>query len=354
MDKDSKDHVEHKRFKLIVLSAVVALTVSIHYGWVLHHLFGHHDWVHALHTRFCYIPIVIGGVWFGLRGGLLTAAMISFLIVPNLFGVGSQMVELSQELVEIFFYLAIGALVGFLIDRDERIRRQHALTERQLERSHQLSLVGQMAAGVAHEIKNPLASIKGSVEILCDPSTSAKDRSEFAEIVGREIKRVDGTVREFLEFARPREPELSRLDFGNSVSGSVRQLERQLAERKIAVRARIEPGLFVSGDGEKLHQAMLNLLLNSAEASPTGSSISVSVARSGRRVELNVIDEGKGISPEEIDKVFDPFFTTKPSGTGLGLAIVKRIIEAHNGSISIASEPGHGTRVTITLPQAEG
>ncbi len=337
--------------KILVLVAIGAVTVAIHYGWVLESFFGHHPWVHAVHSRFCYIPIAIAASWFGLRGGLIAATGISLLIIPYLFGVSAHMVDLSGEFVEIFFYYSIGILIGALIDRELKVRRQKEHAQRELERSQQLSMLGQMAAGVAHEIKNPLASIKGAFEILCDKSTAQPDRDEFQGIVTKEIRRINNTVTDFLEFGRPRAARLEPLDFSSAVAASLRQIEPQLAASGISLVASVAPEICIEGDREKLHQVLLNLVLNAAEASSAGSTIDVQLARSERgKVVLTIRDHGKGIEPSELTKVMEPFYTTKTTGSGLGLAITNTIIANHHGKLAIHSKPGEGTTVVCEIP----
>ncbi len=339
--------------KIFVVGAVVALTLAIHYGWVFQPIFGHQDWVHALHRRFCYIPIVIAAAWFGLRGGLITTTVISVLIVPYIY-LSPHAADPFTEYTEIVFYYALAGLAGGLVDRELKIRKQHEQTRLELEQSHRLSMMGQLAAGVAHEIKNPLASIKGAADILSDPTASAEDKRDFSEIVRREIKRIDTTVGEFLTFARPPEVVLSRMNWSSALNMTLRQFESQASTRRVKILAEIAPDLQINGDSEKLHQVTLNLLLNSLQASSSGDSVTVTLhSRDHRRVELTIGDRGTGISPVDVDRIFEPFFTTKSSGTGLGLAIVKSIIDNHRGTIAVTSEPGKGTTVLVSVPVVE-
>ncbi|MFZ1683594.1 MAG: ATP-binding protein [Candidatus Zixiibacteriota bacterium] len=348
--------ISRLQVRIWVLAGVIALTVGIHYGWVLERIFGHSDWVHSVHGRFCYIPILIGAAWFGVRGGLICAAAISALILPYLFGfAGHHMMELSDELVEVVFYFGIGGLVGFLVDREVLIRKKQETTQLELERSQHMSQVGKMAASVAHEIKNPLASIKGATEILLDDRISTEERSEFQGIVGREIKRIDSTVQEFLEFARPRDTVLAKLDLSEVIDRGLKQLAVQGATRGISFQSAIQEKVIVRGDGEKLHQLFLNLVLNAMQASPDNSTVAVLLRRiEPGRAELIVKDQGKGIPKEERDKVFEPFYTTKSAGTGLGLTIVKSIVTSHRGEISLLSEANQGTQVTVRIPLWDG
>lgn len=335
--------------KIAVLAIISAITVAIHYGLLLEFFFGHEEWCHAVHSRFCYIPIVIAATWFGLRGGLIAASGISLLVIPFILGYVSSHMSLSDELVEIVFYYGIGILVGALVDRESRARRHREELSRQLALSHQLSLMGQMAAGVAHEIKNPLASIKGGVEILGDPNTTVADRAEFSGIVTSEIRRIDGTIRGFLDLARPLTIQPVQLDLSATLQASLRQFETEPQAKQCRISAELSPGVRIWGDPERLHQVILNLLLNAAESCTSEGDILVRLHRIGDTARVVVEDDGPGIPPDQRDKVFEPFFSTKARGSGLGLSIVKSIVEAHGGSIALES-PAHGTRFVVSLP----
>lgn len=343
---------ENKKFKLSVIGGMICLTLGIHYGLILEPIFGHVHWIHAIHGRFCYIPIVITAAWFGLRGGFIAAAIISAMVLPYIFGREMETHLLAGELVEIIFYFAIAILVGYLVDRQLLARLRQEKMRLQLERSHQLSMVGQIAAGVAHEVKNPLASIKGAVEIISDDDTLPAEKNEFREILFGEIKRMDSTISEFLAFARPRETILKRLDLSETIKTSIKQIETGAARSKVFIDGQIEDGIIVNGDQEKLHQMILNLLLNSLQASSPESSIEVTLSNEGSNgVRLVIKDQGEGINESDMDKIFEPFYTTRATGTGLGLAIVKAIIDDHEGTIAISSRSDRGTEIQISIPE---
>jgi signal transduction histidine kinase len=342
--------LKDSRGKVIVLGGVVALTLAIHYGWIFQPLFGHQEWVHALHRRFCYIPIVIGATWFGLRGGLATATAIAVFVIPYIY-LSDHASDPFTEYTEIVFYYALAFLAGWLFDRELALRRKHEQAQLELERSKRLSLVGQLAAGVAHEIKNPLASIKGAADILVDPSAPESDRKDFSNILQSEVKRIDATVGEFLAFARPQKSVLARFDWSSAIAQTLRQFERQAAERGITLSSDIAPDIAVTGDASKLHQVLLNLLLNASEACADGGRIDVSLSGVGNTgARLIVADSGDGINDQDLSRIFEPFFTTKSTGSGLGLAIVKSIVDEHGGTISAVSDKGRGTRFTIDIP----
>ncbi len=340
--------------KLSILSISAAITLAIHYGWVLEPLFGHSALCHAIHSRLCYIPIVMAAAWYGLRGGLLMALVISVLVQPFIFIVKSPHLDITSEWVEIIFYFALATLTGALIDRESRIRRHHEETELQLERSQKLSLIGRMAAGVAHEIKNPLASIKGAVEIAGSEEASPDEKREFQDIIVKEIKRIDGTVQEFLDFARPKEMVFRKIDLGEIARAAGKQLQGQIENAKQRLSMIVEDGISINADPEKLHEVILNLVLNAIDASKPGGEIKVVAKSTESQAILSVEDFGDGIDENDKDRIFDPFFTTKAKGTGLGLALVKSIIERHNGNITVESFTGKGTKFIITLPLARG
>ena len=342
--------LKDNRGKVLVLCAVVAATIAIHYGWVFQPLFGHQEWVHALHRRFCYIPIVIGAAWFGLRGGLATATAISLLVIPYIY-LSDHAADQFTEYTEIIFYYALAVLSGWLFDRELSTRRRHQQAQLELERTKRLSLVGQLAAGVAHEIKNPLASIQGAADILCDPASSDADRTDFSGILKSEVKRIDSTVGEFLAFARPPKAVLTRLDWSRSAQTTIKQFQKQAEDQGLTLKIQIEPNLIVLADAAKVHQVLLNLLLNAAQATPSGGSITVTLRSGGDTcAELIIEDTGSGMSGDDQARIFEPFFTTKSRGSGLGLAVVKSIIDEHCGTIQVTSQVGRGTSITISLP----
>lgn len=344
---------DDRRFRIATIALITLLTTAIHYGFVLEPIFGDAHWIHAVHSRFCYIPIVVAAAWFGLRGGIWTATAITITVLPYVFGAKSSEHNFAGEVVEIVFYFALALLIGALVDREWRARRRQQEMRIQLERSQKLSLVGQVAAGVAHELKNPLASIKGAVEIISDDNTGESDRSEFKEILLREIKRMDGTVTEFLEFARPKATRIEEVDLSNLLQSSLRQVEPQATKESIHITEEVAPAIIIPGDREKLHQLILNIVLNAIQASQPGAMVHVSLRRQGNQVEMEFRDSGRGMSPQDLERIFEPFYTTRASGSGLGLAIVKSIIEAHGGAIDIQSKVNAGTTVTVKLPRRQ-
>ncbi len=338
------------RLKLISLALLIALTVAIHYGWVLEPIFGDSHWIHAIHSRFCYIPIVVAASLFGIRGGLITATIISISVLPFLFRENLSEHNQSGEIVEIIFYYALAVLVGVIIERVLEQREKNKDAQLQLERTYRLSLMGQMAATMAHEIKNPLASIKGSVEILCDPQTNDSDKKEFESIVLNEIRRVDNTIKEYLNYARPKQIELIKMNYSESIEIAVKQVDNQAAESSVIICNNFPKNIIIKGDSAKIHQVLLNLLLNAIQASHEKSKITINGSIDQNKIICSIIDNGTGMSQSELQKIFDPFYTTKETGSGLGLAVVKSIIDGHKGFVTVESTQDKGTTFLITLP----
>jgi signal transduction histidine kinase len=281
---------------------------------------------------------------------LFTAAAISILLIPYISGAAEDAGDLAVEIGEIIFYFAIAILIGVLVEREFRARKKQQEAQLQVERSQKLSLAGQIAAGVAHEVKNPLTTIKGAADILTDDATSRAERDEFKNILQNEIRRIDTTVSDFLRFARPRETRFEELNLTGLLETGLRQIENQARQRGLSMTTRLQQDVLVSGDTEKLHQMTLNLVLNAIQASKNGDEIEVTLSKQEGSARVEISDSGEGINDADVKRVFEPFFTTRTTGTGLGLAVVKAIVEAHGGEISFASKKDHGSTVTVTLP----
>jgi signal transduction histidine kinase len=349
-----------RNWLIAALAAVTTATVSFHYGFLVPGAGDHGSLLHAIHGRLCYIPIILGAIWFGVRGGLATAASITLLTLPypRLRGITDHH-ALVGEYTEMVFYLAIGLMTGVLIERQWRERRRSDALQRELARRERLSSLGQMAAGLAHEIKNPLGSIQGVAEILGDDAPAGSKKRELFDILRKESRRLGAVVDDFLGFARPRPLSLASADLSVVAERAAAQMQIEASARRITIERRLAPDLpAVEADAGQLHQVFLNLLLNAITASPDGGRVVVSAARAQREgratVNVAVADTGAGIPSDVLPRVFDPFFTTREQGTGLGLSISHTIVRDHGGWIDITSEPGAGTTVTVALPVERG
>lgn len=358
----------YTRFLRIAIIVIMVAVIT-----VLHYVTNIHDArLHDIYRRLYYLPIVLSGLWFGLRGGLLTALSVSVLFIPHVIFQWKQHPTVEPEqYLEILLYNVIGILTGFLAGKEQEQKERYQQTAQQLEasfselkrqseqildfeeqlrRADRLAALGELSAGMAHEIRNPLASIRGTAEILRDGIKTDDPRSEFATILIREVDRLNRVVADFLNFAKPASAERTRIDLVAAL-GEVLELTRLAAAKKGIVVSRVGlPSLELVADGNQLKQAFLNLILNAFEAMPEGGKLTMTTRAGDGEASLAFADSGSGIPSEHLARIFSPFFTTRRDGTGLGLAITHRIIAGHGGRIEVASTPGVGTTFTVILP----
>jgi signal transduction histidine kinase len=340
-----------------MLAALTAATLTFHYYDILFAgILGHSHLMHAIHGRLCYIPIVLSAFWFGIRGGLTTALVISFfsLIYINI-RLANMPQDLFSEFTEIAFYFAIGGFSGILLESERSHRRKKEEAERKLAQAERLSMVGQMVTSIAHEIKNPLGSIKGAVQIIKDAHTPEKDKWEFASIIEKEVDRLDSVVRDYLTYARPAPTQMADVNLCDVFAAVTRQMQYECEQNHISIIVKSTENPIVNGNRDRLHQLFLNILLNSVQAMPNDGQITISCDRvDGGRLRLTVSDTGVGIPGENLKKIFDPFFSSKGQGTGLGLATAKTIVDEHGGKIAVKSAVGKGTTIFMEFPEAGG
>jgi len=233
--------------------------------------------------------------------------------------------------------------------------REIKLLQEKVKRSEKLAAIGELAAGVAHEIRNPLSSIRGFAQFLRHSLQDKPQEKEYAETMVTEVDRINRVVTDLLTFARPTAVDISPTDITELVEHAVRLVEADAKSRQVNIRTRISDLSRLPIDGNQITQALLNLLLNALQAVPPGGHIEVGAELDApaSRLHLWVKDDGPGIPDDKIEKIFEPFYTTHDKGTGLGLAIVHKIAENHNGEIRVVSPPKgftRGCRFTIILP----
>ncbi|MFQ5429038.1 MAG: ATP-binding protein [Phycisphaerae bacterium] len=239
--------------------------------------------------------------------------------------------------------------------REDLIRHmkiaEHTEYEAKLSASEHLAAVGQLAASLAHEIKNPLAGISGAIQILGAGLAGDHPHKEIITEVLNQIDRLDAAVKDVLVYARPKPPDPARVNLGRALERALLLFRAQPAFRGVNVTCEDLSGEYiVEVDETQIQQVFANLILNAAHACESGGRIFCRIGREDGRVRVTIEDDGIGIPEEILPRVFEPFFTTKAKGTGLGLPICRRIIEAHHGTLELQSEAGGGTRVTVLLP----
>ena len=345
------------------------------------HLFtpGDLHFYHNIYRRLSYFPIVLGGLWFGVAGGLGLAVLSSIAFIPHVLlyvGHGSQAVS---ELMEIILYLAAGLLVGVISGRQTRLRERYQQLSEKLQASYarlheetaqlieaetrlaaaqKFSALGRLSASLAHEIKNPLASIKGTAEILRDEFPGDHPKREFVDILFKETGRLHDTVEEILRYAKGRPPEREEtLEPLVAVARHVGALlERQMREKQVRlILPENDEARHLLVEGAKFSQVLLNLGLNALDAVRPGGRIwllAENSADGGWRIA--VCDDGVGVPEAEKERIFEPFYSGKSDGTGLGLLISRKIVESYGGSLRATDRPGGGACFEILLPGKNG
>lgn len=224
--------------------------------------------------------------------------------------------------------------------------------ENRVQQSEKMAAIGQLAAGIAHEIRNPLASISGSVEMLQADSSRSDDEKKLMSIVIKEIDRLNKLITEFLDFARPQDIRLMDMDISQLLKELLEEMQFVPAAKDVNFDVDISPQLRIQGHRDKLKQAFLNILINAVQAldSKPIKRVAVSVKKTVDSVVITIEDTGSGIDEKLIKKIFEPFLTTKSKGTGLGLAVVHSILNAHKATVDVKSTKGEGTTFTISFP----
>jgi two-component system, NtrC family, sensor histidine kinase HydH len=253
---------------------------------------------------------------------------------------------------------ALFAVLRFIVARADRIIEARAIERRRLEeklhQSERLASLGKMVAAVSHEIKNPLGIVRSTAEILRKRIKAiAPENEHLAEIIISETIRLDGIVREFLDFARPQTPRLALVSLNDTVAKVLRFMEPELEKLGVGLEAQLDESIDpLRLDEGLLYRALLNILVNALQAMPEGGTLRVATRRPtspGAGAVIEIADTGCGISAEKQKQIFNPFFTDKYRGTGLGLAIAKNIVDSHRGVIAVESEEGQGALFRVTL-----
>lgn len=355
---------------IILFSFIVAISL-LHYLTPLHL-----PYLHDIFQRLYYLPIILAALWFGFRGGLLCAVVVSIAYAPHLlFQWGGHLTMEMEKYLEIVMYNIVGGMTGLLSQKerertialqeseenlkqayeDYRLQsRQISMIEEQLRDAERLSSVGEMSAVLAHEIRNPLASIRGTAEIMQNVFKPDDKHYEFLSMQIKETDRLDNVVKDFLRFARPVVIRPEPCNIREELKTIIALVSQETGEKKAGIELKAESLPIIKADGQKLRQAFLNLIQNARQAAGDDGHVKVTAEHeqtdAGNFIKIHVDDNGSGINTEIKEKLFEPFFTTKPDGTGLGLPTTRKIVEGHGGSIEIETSPAGGARFTVRLP----
>lgn len=342
-----------RRNFLVVLSALVVVS-ALHYGTPRDPAYMA---LHDVWRRLYYVPIVLGAFHWGLRGGVLTALAATLFYLPHVLFQWGGMAH-GNQYVEMFMFLIIGSLAGVLAnelrERRAEARQAYDQLEASFERAkaaERLAAMGQLSASLAHEIRNPLASLKGSLPVLLEGVGPDDPRHDFADIARREIARLEELTGSFLEYARPPKPSMAPDDVDALMQSVARLVEKEAERQGVRMELRLDGDLPpVVMDGNRIRQVVLNLALNALQAMPGGGTLRLGTGGDDSGVVLVVEDSGPGIDPAIAARIFEPFVSTKEQGTGLGLAVVHQWVERHGGWVEAGPAEGGGARFCVHLP----
>ncbi len=337
-----------------VICAGIAIASALHYLTSPAHIL----W-HELFQRLYYLPIIYAALFFGWRGGLIASAASALCYIPHILSWHHVNPEYAMnQYAEIIVFFLVGSVTGVVANRERKQRVELAKVNRELQdsfeqikRADRLSAVGQLSAGLAHEIRNPLASIDGAANLIESPQTSEEVRRNSLAIIHKEIQRLNRLLTSLLDFARPRKPEFQTVEAGRLIDAIVALAGHSAQQKGIVLRkdAPASTPAFEC-DTEQMKQVLLNLAINAIQAMSGPGEVVLSAHEMDSSVVIAVRDEGPGVSQENMDKIFNPFFTTKEAGTGLGLSVVHQIVTQHGGVVNAERNPGGGMNFSVVIP----
>ncbi len=317
------------------------------------------------------IPVVSAATTLGVGGTVFFTVLACATYLLFLLRVDWNRYTLpADQISELSLRLTFLAVIGYLTQRlaeANRVeaRRAQAVADQLAEaninlqeaeaavrRSERLAALGQLSAGLAHELRNPLGTMRGSAEMLVKSLPEGNEiASELAGFISAEVDRINSLVTRFLEFARPLELKLQKAELTETCDRAVAQLQRDRAGGEVTIYKNYSPDVRpFEFDSELMERVVYNLILNAAQATPAGGVVTMKTRLVDGMVEISVIDRGQGVDPKQMENIFNPFFTTKKDGIGLGLAIVSKIVDLHGGKITVESEQGKGSVFRVFLP----
>ena len=294
---------------------------------------------------------------------MVTPALCPVMQTALLTGESVQDAEMTMSINQKEYILSVNT--SFLYDSENEIDTAIAVIkdltrqkrmEDNLKRKDQLTAMGHLASGVAHEVRNPLNAISmiaQRFELEFKPEHDVEEYQKLTSTMVRETKRINGIIQQFLQFARPSELQLQKTNMSALIDRVATLMKPVAADKSIILEIRCENAPDVFADKGKLEQALVNLIQNSIQASHEGQSILITCVHENEYIKIDIIDSGKGIPEDQLGKIFNLYFTTRKSGTGIGLSLVQQIISQHNGTIEVKSGKGKGTQFTILLPNKE-
>jgi signal transduction histidine kinase len=342
-------------------SRVLWIALKLALGFML---IGYTSGINSVYWPVLLLPVVSAATMFGVMGTTLCAALAGAAYLVFLALVRDPSEVTVNPVPRLVLLAMIGNLANSVAEDLRSQTRKSRATADQLaaanlqlqqaedekRRADRLAALGQLSAGLAHELRNPLGTIRASSEMLTHSLAAENEvAQEMAGFIASEVDRCNSLITRFLQFARPLQLQVAQADLAQTLDRAVALAEREASG--IAFYRNYEPGIPpFAFDAELLERVFYNLLINAAQASPPGGAVTVKTRAAGANAEVSVIDRGCGIDLAQRDSIFNPFFTTKPQGVGLGLAIVSKIVDEHGGNITVESEPGKGSIFRVHLP----
>jgi len=384
MKKRNKiEHPESIRWWVAIILLIIIISV-------LHYTTPTSKWQnHLVYMQSYFIPILIASFQFGIRGGLGIAIAVSIIYLPHIMLQWGGLIESNlMRFMQIVLYNVIGFLTGLKAQREKEEKAKLKTTADQLENSlrtvkqqsdklieleeqvcqaDRLAVIGELTSSLAHEVRNPLGSIRGAVEIILDKDTDQNKKDEFYHILIEETARLSSVLENYLSFAKKRKQTDSEYIFQEIIENVVMMLGTTARKSRTEIIPVMPNDPFLlKGDPNDLWQILMNIILNALQAMTDGGTVKISLTQldplsikdmtdlkfneNYRYLRLTITDNGPGISDEEQHKIFEPFYTTKAGGSGLGLAIVKRIVDDNNWIINVDSQQASGTVFVIIIP----
>lgn len=346
------------------LTRVVVVAVGIASATALHYLTPSSLLLwHNLFQRLYYLPIIYAAVYFGWRGGLAASAVSAVCYIPHILMAWRSTPNYAMnQYAEIIVFFLVGTVTGVLSDRGNKQRRELEDLNRELEssfeqikRADRLSAIGQLSASLAHEIRNPLASIDGATNLIESEQTPPEMRKASLAIIHKEVQRLSRLLTNLLDFARPRTSEFEAVDAERLIDNIIALAGPSAEQKGILVRKDIAGAVpAFECDPEQMKQVILNLTINAVQAMTEPGEVVIAARQRDSAVVISVRDSGPGIKDGDLDKIFNPFYTTKDNGTGLGLSVVYQITIQHGGVVTADRNPGSGMTFSVAIPLKQG
>ena len=357
-----------RHFQIATIVTFIVVISVLHYSTPISKLP-----FHLIYMQSYFIPIILAAFWFGIRGGLSSAVAISLIYLPHImFQWGGFTLINLVRFLQIALFLLLGYLTGLKAQGEKEEKERYRKTAKELEKSLQklrekteqifemeqqlksadrLAVIGELTANLAHEVRNPLGSIRGAAEILRDAVPDDVKELEFFDIIIQETKRLNQVVENYLNYAKKSNRMISLIDLKEIIHNVHLMLGPKIRKSDIRLEERLpEEPLYVKAQSIHIWQVLMNVLLNAVQSMPRGGTITIEAQPRNGHIQLTVKDTGSGIRKDDLARIFDSFYTTKPTGSGLGLAIVKRIAQENHWPLKVDSTAGRGTIFRITFP----